>query len=88
MVVVVVVVGDSGSRTWAVPVASVHVPQAFEKQVWASAVAAGRPMAVAAVVAPGRAGNWAAFGKQEEPESSPAVRAGTEAPVVVNKETG
>ncbi len=72
----------------AVPAASVRVPRATEKQVRASAVAAVM-LAVAAAVVVGGLGqesNW--VGMQEESGSSPAARAGTEAPVAVDRETG
>lgn len=48
-------------------------------------------MVVAAAAAAGGlgwVGSWAGPGMQEEPGSSPAVRAGTEAPVAVDRETG
>lgn len=83
IVAAVVVVGDSGSMMWVASATSVRVPQAAGMQVWVSVVAA----VMMAAGSLGRAGSWAGFGMQEGPGSSPAVEAGTEAPVVGDKET-
>lgn len=60
IVVAAVVVGNSGSMMRAGPAASVRVPRAAEKQVWASAVAAVMLAVAAAVVVGGlgQEGSW------------------------------